>query len=188
MATWPPEIYYTTYRGRSDVLIRAMTPQDWDAVARIFQQGIDDGNATMHTGVPDYPAWDASREKEPRLVAELDGRVVGWTALSPVSGRACYRGVKELAIYVDRGVRGRGVGKALLGALIDESEKLGIWTLEAHIFTCNAASVALHLACGFRQVGFRERIGADKNGVWRSTWLMERRSRLVEWEEEEHVH
>lgn len=167
--------------------IRAMAPQDWTDVARIFQQGIDDGNATMHDHVPDYAAWDAGREKTARLVAELDGRVVGWTALSAVSSRACYRGVKELAIYVDRAARGQGVGKALLNALIAESEKNGVWMLEAHIFECNQASVALHKACGFRYVGLRERIGADKNGVWHSTVLMERRSRRVKWEEGSHV-
>ncbi|HIS00264.1 MAG TPA: N-acetyltransferase [Candidatus Excrementavichristensenella intestinipullorum] len=171
------------------MLIRAMTPQDWPQVARIFQQGIDDGNATLHPHVPAYPDWDRSRDPEPRLVAEEAGRVLGWTALSPVSGRACYRGVKELAIYVERPARGRGVGTALLNALIAQSEAMGIWMLEAHILEGNRASLALHSACGFRRVGLRERIGADKQGRWHSTVLMERRSRLVEWEEEDaHVH
>ena len=171
------------------ISIRAMTPQDWPQVARIFQQGIDDGNATLHTHVPSYPEWDASRDQEPRLVAEEGGKVVGWTVLSSVSSRDCYRGVKELAIYVAREARGRGVGKALLKALIARSEAMGIWTLEAHIFDSNRASLALHSACGFRRVGLRERIGADKEGLWHSTVLMERRSRQVEWEEEDaHVH
>lgn len=165
------------------MLIRAMRPEDWPDVGRIFQQGIDDGNATLHTGVPSYDEWSAGREPFCRLVAEEAGHVVGWTVLTAVSRRACYRGVKELAIYIDRAHRGMGVGTALLKRLILESEKAGIWMLEAHIFEDNAASIALHKACGFRYVGTRERIAADRNGVWHSTALMERRSTLVEWED-----
>lgn len=159
--------------------IRPMTEPDWPRVADIFQQGIDAGNATMHVSVPSYEAWDVSRERVPRLVAEIDGRVMGWTALSAVSARPCYAGVKELAIYVDAGARGRGVGRALLEALILESERLGIWMLEAHIFEENEASRILHERCGFRMVGYRERIGFDGRGVWHNTLLMERRSRTI---------
>ncbi len=160
--------------------IRPMTQADWPRVSEIFQQGIDAGNATMHAFVPSYADFDAAREKAGRLVAEEGGVVIGWTALCAVSGRACYRGVKELAIYVDQDARGRGVGKTLLTALIEESERRGIWTLEAHIFEENAASRALHEKCGFRAVGMREKIGFDGFGVWHDVVLMERRSTVIE--------
>ena len=164
------------------MLIRPMREGDWPAVARIFRQGIDAGNATMHAFVPDYETWNASRDAAPRLVAEKSGRVLGWVTLSPVSTRACYRGVKELAVYVDASARGQGVGGALLTALIRESEKSGIWMLEAHIFEENIASQKLHEKCGFRMVGYRERIGFDGQGVWHNTMLMERRSHAVKWQ------
>jgi len=101
--------------------------------------------------------------------------VVGWAALSPVSKRHVYRGVAELTVYVTERVRGQGVGRALLEALIEESERNGIWTLQASIFPENIASLKLHLGCGFREVGRRDRI-AMLNGVWRDTLLFERRT------------
>ncbi|MDO4548556.1 MAG: GNAT family N-acetyltransferase [Clostridia bacterium] len=164
------------------MLIRYMRETDWDRVSYIFAQAIDQGNCTMHRGVPEYAVWDASRDEKGRLVAVIDGVVVGWTALTRVSARACYDGVFELAIYVDKDFRRRGVGRALLDALTGETERLGIWTLEAHIFATNTASIALHEACGFRTVGYREKLGYDKNGVWHDVVLMERRSHIVSWE------
>ena len=113
-----------------------------------------------------------------RLVARVDGRVVGWAALSPVSSRCVYAGVAEVSVYVSAAARGWGVGKALLRALIAESERADIWTLQAGIFPENAASLALHRACEFREVGRRERLG-QMNGVWRDVVLMEYRSKVV---------
>ena len=114
----------------------------------------------------------------PRLVAISTEGIGGWAALSPVSARPVYAGVAEVSVYVEEGGRGRGVGTLLLEALVKESEKIGVWTLQASIFPENAASVSLHKSFGFREVGTRERIGKMK-GVWRDTVLFERRSKLV---------
>jgi len=158
-------------------VVRDLRPEDWPQVAAAYADGIRTGNATFETGVPSWEAWDAAHP-ELRLVAELDGEVAGWAALSPVSGRCCYRGVAELSVYVAEHARGRGLGRALLEELIGRSEAAGVWTLEAGIFPENEASVALHTACGFRIVGVRERLG-ELNGVWRDVVMLERRSEVV---------
>ena len=158
--------------------IRALQPDDWREVARIFEQGIRTGLATFETSVPTWPEWDAAHLPEHRLVAILDGRVAGWTALSPVSGRCVYVGVAEHSVYVAAEAQRRGVGRELLAALIDSSERGGIWTLESGIFPENTASVALHAALGFRVVGLRERLGR-LHGVWRDVLLLERRSEVI---------
>jgi L-amino acid N-acyltransferase YncA len=152
-----------------------MAPGDWPAVARIYGEGIATRNATFETDVPSWEAWGRSHLAEPRLVAEADGEVVGWAALSPVSSRRCYRGVAENSVYVAAAVCGRGVGLALLRRLVDEADAGGIWTIQAGIFPENEASVRLHERCGFRGIGIRERI-AQLDGEWRDVLLMERRS------------
>ena len=161
-----------------DVIIDKMAREDWDAVQSIYAEGLATGNATFETEVPTFEAWDQNHLQACRLVARSEGNVVGWTALSPVSQRSVYRGVAEVSIYIDASVRGLGVGKTLLRALIVESENAGIWTLQAGIFTKNVASMDLHRACGFRELGRRERIG-QMNGVWRDVVLLERRSDVV---------
>lgn len=157
------------------VTIEPMRPEDWPAVRAIYEEGIATGLATFETAAPDWHAWDGAHLTVCRLVARAGGQVVGWAALSPVSRRLVYRGVAEVSVYVAGAARGRGVGKALLQTLIADSEAAGFWTLQASIFTDNHASRALHRACGFREVGVRERIG-QREGVWRDTILMERRS------------
>jgi phosphinothricin acetyltransferase len=154
--------------------IRDLSPTDWPAVAAIYAAGIATGNATFETEVPSWEAWDAAHSGL-RLVAEEDGEVVGWATLTPVSGRCCYRGVGENSIYIAENARGRGVGRALLERLVERAEADGFWTIETGIFPENTASVALHLACGFRIVGTRERLG-EMNGVWRDVLFLERRS------------
>jgi L-amino acid N-acyltransferase YncA len=154
--------------------LRDLRPLDWPEVAAIYEDGIRSGNATFETGVPAWEAWDASHS-EIRLVAALDGATAGWAALSPVSERCCYRGVAEDSVYVASWAQGRGVGRALLQALIERSEAAGNWTLQAGIFPENKASIRLHLGCGFRPVGVRERLG-ELHGVWRDVLLLERRS------------
>ncbi|MBN1979860.1 MAG: N-acetyltransferase [Anaerolineae bacterium] len=148
----------------------------------IYLEGIATGNATFETDAPDWEKWDRAHLTDCRLVARKGGRpfgrVVGWAALSPVSGRCAYAGVASLSIYVAETARGQGVGKALLQALIEASEQRGIWTLEAGIFPENAASLALRRSCGFREVGRRERIGR-MDGVWRDVIFVERRSKIV---------
>jgi phosphinothricin acetyltransferase len=157
------------------VEIRDLRPDDWPEVAAIYREGIRDG-ATFATEPPSWKAWDADHGL--RLVAVTDGEVVGWAALSPVSSRHVYRGVARSAVYVAAKARGRGVGRALMDELIARSEREGIWTLEAGLFPENDASLALHLACGFRVVGIRERIG-QRGGEWRDVLLLERRSKEI---------
>jgi L-amino acid N-acyltransferase YncA len=158
--------------------IEPMAEGDWPAVAAIYQEGIDTGHATLEVRVPTWPEWDASHRRDGRLVAREDGHVVAWAALSPVSERCCYAGVAEVSLYVAASARGRGVGRALLRALVEVSERQGIWTLQAGILSSNEASLALCSGCGFRVVGRRERLG-QLHGTWRDVILMERRSRVV---------
>ena len=158
--------------------IRPMEESDWPAVARIYREGIATGDATFEIEVPEWEDWDAGHVQSCRLVYEDGGAVVGWAALSPVSRRHVYRGVAEPSIYVAAVARGRGVGRALLEALIDASEEAGFWTLQTSIFPENEASITLHSSAGFRVVGTRQMIGSH-HGQWRDTVLMERRSALV---------
>jgi phosphinothricin acetyltransferase len=174
--------------------IIAMQPEFWTAVREIYREGIATGNATFETELPEWEKWDSSHLKNCRLVAlepisedsEADeplasvgkSTVLGWAGLSPVSGRYVYRGVAEVSVYVAAAARGRGVGKALLEALVAQSEANGIWTLQAGIFPENAASIALHKSCGFVEVGVRRRIG-KLGDAWRDVLLLERRSASV---------
>jgi phosphinothricin acetyltransferase len=160
------------------ITIVDMTAEDWPEVRAIFEQGIATGNATFETEAPAWEAWDRDHLPTPRLVARLDHQVVGWSALVPVSSRRVYRGVAEVSSYVAEQARRRGVGLALLQAMIDRSESAGIWTLQAGIFPENQASLALHLRCGFRTIGVRERMG-QTDGTWRDVVLLERRSAVV---------
>jgi phosphinothricin acetyltransferase len=158
--------------------INNMTSQDWNAVQSIYAEGLATGNATFETEIPTFELWNQSHLEECRLVARSGENVVGWAALSPVSRRHVYRGVAEVSIYITAAARGLGAGKTLLRALIVASESAGIWTLQAGIFPENIASIALHQACGFREIGRRERIG-QINGVWRDVVLLERRSEVA---------
>lgn len=165
-------------RPPTDVTVEIMRDEDWEAVQVIYREGIATGNATFEMAVPEWEDWDRSHLRDCRLVARRAGQVIGWAALSPVSSRCAHAGVAEVSVYVTAAARGQGVGKALLRALIEESERKGLWTLQAGIFPENEASIALHRACGFRVVGYRERLGR-MHGVWRDVVLMERRSKLV---------
>jgi len=155
-----------------------MVPTDWPEVSRIYQEGIETGEATFETDVPSWEEWDAAKLTICRLVATGGDSVVGWAALSPVSRRHVYRGVAEPSIYVGSVARGLGVGRELLAALIEASESAGIWTLQTAIFPENDVSIRLHEGLGFRIVGTRERIGSH-HGRWRDVVLMERRSDRV---------
>jgi L-amino acid N-acyltransferase YncA len=155
--------------------LRAMQPDDWPAVAAIYEEGIATGDATFQTETPPWQAWDAGHLQACRLVAQDAASLAGWAALSAVSSRKVYAGVAEVSVYVAARTRGRGVGRALLAALIAASEAHGIWTLQAGIFPENLASVRLHERCGFRIVGRRERLG-EIRGRWRDVLLLERRS------------
>lgn len=161
-----------------ELAIRPMAAEDWPAVRTVYAEGIATGNATFATEIPDWDKWDRGHLPTCRLVATNREEVTGWAALSPVSARQVYAGVAEVSVYVPTSARGDGVGKALLQALIHESERNGIWTLQAGIFPENIASVSLHKSLGFREVGRRERIGKMGN-QWRDTLLLERRSPIV---------
>ena len=159
--------------------IRRLTPEDWSRVREIYEDGIRSGDATFETRAPSWEAWDAARRPEARLVAEEAGKVVGFAALSPFSTRPVYAGVAEVMVYVAEDVRGRGVGTALLRALVEASEAAGVWTLLAGIFPENEASLRAHERVGFRRLGRHERIGRHRDGRWRDTVLLERRSDVV---------
>lgn len=157
-----------------------MSADDWPSVARIYRSGIEAGNATFESDVPMWEGWSAARLETPRLVARDElGKTIGWAALTATSARPVYAGVAEVSIYVDPAFAGRGVGRALLLALIEASEQAGIWTLRAGIFPENVASIALHEHCGFRLIGTQERMGRMPNGRWRDVVLYERRSSRV---------
>ena len=151
-----------------------MASWDWPAVARIYRQGLATGFATFETIVPSWEAWDRAHLPVPRLVADEDGRVVGWIAVTRVSRRHAYRGVVEHSVYVDEATRGRGVGRALLDALVGVAPQHGVWTIQTSVLEANAPSLALHESAGFRVVGRRERI-AQLDGEWRDTLLLELR-------------
>ena len=155
-----------------------MLPTHWEAVKQIYAEGLATGNATFQTSIPIWDEWNDAHVKNSRLIAIENEKILGWAALTPVSGRCVYAGVGEVSVYVSEKARGKGIGKLLLNALIRESEKNNFWTLQADIFPENIGSVKIHEACGFRIIGAREKIG-QSNGLWRDTLLLERRSTIV---------
>ncbi len=166
-----------------DIIIRPLCNEDGAAVLAIYDQGIATGHATFQASVPSWEDWCRGHLDEPRLVAEEEGWILGWAALSPVSGRCVYGGVAEVSLYVAAEARGRGIGARLMAALVAAAEAAGIWTLQAGIFPENVASLELHKRHGFRVVGTRERLGRMTHGPlagsWRDVVLMERRSAVV---------
>ena len=160
-----------------DLQIDVMTPDDWPDVRAIYEEGIATGLGTFETAAPSWQEWNAERLLHSRFVARIQG-VVGWAALSPVSKRLCYAGVAELGIYVTASARRKGIGAALIAAIIKSAEEHGIWTLQGATIAENVGSLALQAKCGFRVVGRRERI-SKLAGVWRDSVLTERRSNKV---------
>ena len=158
--------------------IKKMKYEDWDAVARIYKLGMDTGIATFETEIPTWDKWNNSHLKTCRLTAWFDNQIVGWAALSPVSSRCVYGGVAEVSVYIDTYYNRRGIGTKLLKKLITKSEVEGFWTLQAGIFPQNKTSIALHEKNGFRQIGYREKIGKLK-GEWLDNVIMERRSKII---------
>lgn len=154
--------------------IETLSEDDWAGVRAIYLEGIATGDATFETEAPGWDSWNRNHLSFARIIIREAGALVGFAAVSAVSNRRVYAGVAEVSVYVASAARGRGVGRALLNALIDEAERNGIWTLQAGIFPENVASIALHKGCGFREVGRREKIGR-LNGVWRDVVLLERR-------------
>jgi L-amino acid N-acyltransferase YncA len=169
-----------TGRTEGSLRIVPMLPEHADEVLAIYQAGIDEGNASFETAAPTWETFNAEKLPEHRLVAldDSDGRVLGWVAVAGVSKRPAYAGVVEHSVYVHAAARGRGVGLALIAALIATTEAAGIWSLRSGIFPENAASLALHRRAGFRIVGTRDRPGR-LHGRWRDVVLVERRSPII---------
>ena len=159
--------------------IRNMEENDWEHVARIYQQGIDTNLATFESQIPTYEYFYQSHIENYNFVAVENDRIVGWCALSPTSQRLAYKGVVEVSVYIDEDFRGRGVGTFLLNYLVDISEKMEFWTLQSVILQDNVRSRTLHEKCGFRLVGYREKISKNKLGEWKNTFLLERRSNKI---------
>lgn len=162
----------------SNIIIRKIEESDYPAVKRIFEEGIATGNATFEKTAPDWEYWNSHKLPYCRLAAVITNEVVGWAALSATSNRVVYKGINEESIYISPEHSGKGIGKLLMNALIEESEKHGVWTLYASIFPENTASIKLHLQCGFREIGYMEKAGC-MNGIWRNTVLFERRSKKI---------
>lgn len=163
----------------SEVIIRDMLETDFDQMMKIYEQSLEKGDVTFQTVQPTYADWDNGHIKECRYVAELNGKVVGYTMIAPTSKREAYKGVVELSIFVDKGVLHQGIGFKLLNHLVKETEQKGYWTLYSAIFSVNTASIDLHKKCGFRVVGYREKIAKDIFGDWADTTIMERRSSFI---------
>jgi len=164
--------------------VRSMTVSDGDRVVEIYGQAIKSGHATFQENPGTWKDWDQGHLKECRLVACDDNDIViGWAGLSGVSNRCVYRGIAEISVYVDPNHHGKGIGKALLSALIAASEENGIWSLEAGIFPENEASLVLHKALGFEIVGRKRGLGrmgyGPLAGQWRDVMLLQRRSQVV---------
>ena len=162
-----------------DYTIRKLSPEDWEEVRDIYMEGIHAGNATFESAAPSWEAWDLAHVKECRLVMTYGDKVIGWAVLSPVSSRCAYSGVAEVSLYFSFDHRGKGKAVMLLKDLIRCSEQKGFWTLHSGIFPENIASLSVHKKCGFREIGFQEKVGKMSNGTWRDVVLVERRSESV---------
>ena len=157
--------------------VREMTEADQDTALAILNAAIIDGNATSRYECPTKEDWVAGLLPVCRCVYEEDGEVLGFCVLHPFSDRPCYYGVGELSIYVAEKARGKGVGKALLGKVVEESRKQGFWCLTSNIYATNTASCALHESLGFRRIGYRERLMKTIHGEWMSVVMYELRQR-----------
>ena len=161
------------------ITVEALRAEHWPGVSRVYDEGIATRNATFETECPTWEAWDSSHLPDHRFVALRDGELVGWVAVSPISGRCCYAGVVENSVYVAEAAQGWGVGRRLLEALIDSTEAAGIWTIQAGMFPENEGSIRLHEAVGFETVGTHRRLG-KLDGVWRDVLMLERRSLRID--------
>jgi len=172
---------FRTHRGMTFMTktsIRTLQAADWPRVREIYEEGIATGHATFETEAPGWEEWDANHIRSCRLVAEEGGWVLGWAALWPVSDRCVYGGVAEVSVYIGGEAQGKGMGTRILQELVTASEREGFWTLQAGIFPENTSSVRVHEKCGFRVIGYRERLG-KMGDLWRDVLLMERRSSTV---------
>lgn len=162
-----------------NIIIDKMRKEDFNEMMNIYNEGIKTGISTFQTEVPSYNEWDEGHIKTCRLIAKSDEKIVGWVALSKIFTREVYNGFLELSIYIKEGYKGNGIGRKLLNSVIEESEREGIWSLQSLIISTNEASINLHSKCGFRKVGYWEKAGKMKDGIWHDVIVMERRSKIV---------
>lgn len=158
-----------------DVKIRPIEVDDWSEIVEIYFQGIQSNMDTFEYNCPSYEEWDKEHLPFCRLVAEVDSEIVAWAALTPFSDREFYNGVVESCIYVDNDHSDSAIGETLLKELVDEAVKIGMWSIQASLFQENTSAITLYENCGFRNVGYRERLGKDRFGAWCSIVLMEYR-------------
>lgn len=156
-------------------MIREMIQGDWERVAAIYSQGLEKGTSTFNTNCPTYEEWDKGHVEACRMVAIEEKLVVGWAAIMPSSSRCAYKGCVELSVYVDNDYQGKGIGTALVQRLAAEAQEKGYWSILSTVFSINTASIAMHKKCGFREIGYRERIAKDRFGNWQNTTLLELR-------------
>ncbi len=162
-----------------DIEIREMTKDDWPEVSEVYSFWLKNGNITFHKTCPSYDEWNKGHLNDCRFVAVSKGKAVGFCVLSPTSQREVYKGVVELSIYIKKEFTGMKIGKMLIEKTIEESENKGYWTIFASAFSTNRQSINLLQKCGFRIIGYREKIGKDKYGRWQDTTYLERRSKKI---------
>ena len=151
---------------------------NYNQIAAIYKEGIATNMATFETVVPDWKIWNNKFLSFGRIALQENHKIIAWASLTLVSKRDVYKGVAEVSVYVKSSERGRGLGEKILKELIKTSENNGIWTLQASIFRENKASLYIHKKCGFRVIGFKEKI-AKLNGIWKDNILLERRSKVI---------
>ena len=161
------------------LIIREFTQDDWSFVKSIYQQGLDSNIATFQTLCPSFDEWNDGHLQDCRFVAVYEEKVIGFAALSPTSKREVYRGVVEVSIYIDMQHTNKGIGTTLFSHLINVAKENGYWSLYSSVIEENNASIALHEKCGFRKIGFREKIARDRFNHWHNTILFERRNDLI---------
>src|SRR5690606_5286931 len=173
----------TNRAARQTAIVASMkiiniSAENYPEVAKIYGEGLLTGTATFETTIPSWEKWDSGHLSFGRIMAVEENNFLGWAALSPVSSRCVYGGVAEVSVYVSDSARRKGVGEFLLKKLIELSKENNIWTLQTSIYRDNIARHKLHMKCGFREIGFKERVGQLK-GVWKDNVLLERRSKIV---------
>ncbi len=159
--------------------IREMISNDWQIVSEIYKDAIKSNMATLEYSCPPYDQWDSGYKKNERVVAEKDGTVAGWAALTELYRGEAFRGVRGISVCVEASERGNGVGKELIDHMIEFADNNNIWTLQTMILDENEAAMRLFEKCGFRRVGYRKMIGIDRFGHWRNMVLLERRSSVI---------
>ena len=160
-------------------IIREMKKEDWESIKEIYSQALLEGKSTFNKDLPTYQEWNKNHLQDCRYIVERNESIIAWCSLAATSSREVYRGVVEVSIYVHQQYRGKGVGKKLLTHLCIESEKKGYWTLYSGILANNIESRKLHLNCGFREIGYREKIAKDIFGEWQDTVIYEKRSKII---------